>query len=137
VTGVGYWLRRFKLDELPQLWNVLVGDMKFVGPRPEVPDYVKHWNESQRAALLSVPPGITDPAAIRFKDEDELLASASDAERVYIEELMPKKLEMNMNYLKGRTAKTDFQIILSTVCRGVLRVGDIERWDNSLGRAAD
>lgn len=125
VTRVGYWLRRCKLDELPQLWNVLVGDMKFVGPRPEVPEYVRLWDEVQRAALLSVPPGITDPASIAFRDEDELLADAPDAgeaERRYVEEILPKKLGMNVEYLEGRTATRDLGVIAQTVRKAVLRV---------------
>lgn len=125
VTRVGYWLRRCKLDELPQLWNVLVGDMKFVGPRPEVPEYVRLWDEVQRAAVLSVPPGITDPAAIAFRDEDELLADAMDAgeaERRYVEEILPKKLGMNVEYLEGRTATRDLGVIAQTVRKAVLRV---------------
>lgn len=125
VTRVGYWLRRCKLDELPQLWNVLVGDMKFVGPRPEVPEYVRLWDEVQRAALLSVPPGITDPASIAFRDEDELLADAMDAgeaERRYVEEILPKKLGMNVEYLEGRTATRDLGVIAQTVRKAVLRV---------------
>lgn len=122
VTAVGYWLRRFKLDELPQLWNVLVGDMKFVGPRPEVPEYVMLWNEVQRAALLAVPPGITDPAAIFFRDEEEMLGGYGDPERAYVEELMPRKLEMNVEYLKIRNARSDVGLIASTVRRAMLRV---------------
>ena len=121
ITPVGYWLRRFKLDELPQLWNVLVGDMKFVGPRPEVPEYVRLWDEVQRAALLAVPPGITDPAAIEFRDEDEMLAGTIDPERAYIEDLMPRKLAMNVEYLSGRTPMRDVGVIAETVRRAVLR----------------
>ncbi len=122
VTPVGYWLRRFKLDELPQLWNVLVGDMKFVGPRPEVPEYVRLWDEVQRAALLAVPPGITDPAALAFQDEDEVLGTHDDPERAYVEHVMPQKLAMNMEYLKARSARSDMGLIASTVRRAVLRV---------------
>lgn len=121
VTPIGYWLRRFKLDELPQLWNVLVGDMKFVGPRPEVPEYVMLWNEVQRAALLAVPPGITDPAAIFFRDEDDVLGASEDPEREYVEELMPRKLAMNCEYLAGRTPMRDMGVIAETVRRAVLR----------------
>lgn len=122
VTPVGYWLRRFKLDELPQLWNVLVGDMKFVGPRPEVPEYVRLWDEVQRAALLAVPPGITDPAALAFADEDEVLGAYADPEAAYVEHLMPAKLAMNIEYLQSRNAATDFGLIATTVRRAVLRV---------------
>lgn len=121
VTPVGYWLRRFKLDELPQLWNVLVGDMKFVGPRPEVPEYVMLWNEVQRAALLAVPPGITDPAAIFFRDEEEMLGVVPDPERYYVQEILPTKLAMNIDYLKIRSARSDAGLIALTVRRAVLR----------------
>ena len=122
VTAVGFWLRKFKLDELPQLWNVLVGDMKFVGPRPEVPEYVRLWDEVQRAALLAVPPGITDPAAIAFVDEDEVLGTHEDPERAYVEVLMPAKLAMNIEYLASRNAASDLGLIAQTVRRAMLRV---------------
>jgi lipopolysaccharide/colanic/teichoic acid biosynthesis glycosyltransferase len=122
VTAFGYWLRRFKLDELPQLWNVLVGDMKFVGPRPEVPEYVRLWDEVQRAALLAVPPGITDPAAIAFRDEEEMLGSHHDPERTYVEDVMPRKLALTCEYLASRNSMRDVGIIAQTLRRAVLRV---------------
>lgn len=122
VTPVGFWLRKFKLDELPQLVNVLAGDMKFVGPRPEVPEYVRLWDANHRELLLAVPPGITDPAALAFVDEDEVLGLEEDPERAYVERVMPAKLAMNLEYLESRNAVKDFGLIASTVRRAVLKV---------------
>lgn len=121
VTLVGHFLRKSKLDELPQLWNVLRGDMKFVGPRPEVPEYVRLYDESQRA-VLQVPPGITDPASIEYRNESMLLALATDPERTYREVILPRKLAMNAAYLRGRTGWTDMGIIAETVMKAVLKV---------------
>lgn len=121
ITPLGYWLRRFKLDELPQLWNVLRGEMRFVGPRPEVPEYVRLWDEIQRAAILAVAPGITDPASIAFRNESEMLAGAADPEREYVEHILPRKLRMNARYLKRRTAATDMGVIAETVRKAVFK----------------
>jgi lipopolysaccharide/colanic/teichoic acid biosynthesis glycosyltransferase len=121
ITPLGYWLRSFKLDELPQLWNVVRGDMKFVGPRPEVPEYVVLWDEAQRAAVLAVAPGITDPASIVFRNESEILAGSEDPEREYVEKISPRKLRMNARYLKKQTAATDMGVIAETVRRVVIR----------------
>lgn len=121
VTRIGWILRKCKLDELPQLWNVLVGDMKFVGPRPEVPEYVRLYNEVQRA-VLTVPPGITDPASIAFRDESELLAQAEDPETVYLQDILPRKLEINQEYLRDRTGWSDARVMVETVRKAVLRV---------------
>lgn len=121
ITAVGGWLRRTKLDELPQLWNVLRGDMKFVGPRPEVPEYVSLYNEIQRI-VLSVPPGITDPASIAFRDENRLLELSQDPQRAYVEDILPRKLEMNVDYLLARTFRTDLGVIGETVRKAVLKV---------------
>ncbi|HMN06638.1 MAG TPA: sugar transferase [Flavobacteriales bacterium] len=114
ITAVGYVLRKTKLDELPQLWNVLVGDMSVVGPRPEVPKYVALYNEEQRA-VLSVRPGITGMASIHYIDENELLAKAADPERAYIEEVMPAKLALDLKYVRERGFLLDLRIILVTV----------------------
>ena len=95
VTRAGYYIRKFKLDELPQLWNVLIGDMSLVGPRPEVRRYVDLYTEKQRQ-VLSVRPGITDYASIEYIDENKLLAQAADPDKTYIEEIMPAKIELNM-----------------------------------------
>lgn len=114
VTRAGYHLRRLKMDELPQLINVFLGDMSFVGPRPEVPRYVDLYTTRQRG-VLSVRPGITDPASIAFRDENELLANESDPERAYIERIMPKKLEMNLEYQNRATFASDLVLIWRTV----------------------
>ena len=116
VTRVGRWLRRSKLDELPQLLNVIRGDMALVGPRPEVPRYVACYDERQRR-VLSVRPGITDPASIRFRNENRLLAGAADPEATYLREVLPAKLEMNLAYLDRRSLASDVGILLRTVAR--------------------
>ncbi|HEU4584949.1 MAG TPA: sugar transferase [Gemmatimonadaceae bacterium] len=114
ITRVGSWLRRLKLDELPQLFNVLRGEMSLVGPRPEVPRFVALYTEEQRA-VLELLPGITDPASIRFRDEASELARAADPERCYIEEIMPEKIRLNLEYAKLATPWTDLLVILSTI----------------------
>ncbi len=114
ITGVGYFLRKTKLDELPQLWNVLIGDMSVVGPRPEVPKYVAMYSMEQRM-VLSVRPGITGMASINYIDENELLARSADPERAYIEEVMPAKLALDLQYVQERNFWLDLRIILATV----------------------
>ncbi len=114
ITGVGYFLRKTKLDELPQLWNVLIGDMSVVGPRPEVPKYVAMYSTDQRV-VLSVRPGITGMASINYIDENELLARSADPERAYIEEVMPAKLALDMRYVKEQSFGLDLRIIGATV----------------------
>ena len=114
VTPVGAFLRRYKLDELPQLINVVRGEMGLVGPRPEVPRYVAHYDERQRR-VLQVRPGITDPASVAFKDENAMLVASADPEATYLTELMPAKLEMNLVYLERRTLWTDLVVILRTL----------------------
>ncbi len=121
VTWVGVALRKFKLDELPQLWNVLRGDMKFVGPRPEVPEYVRLYDEVQRAVLL-VPPGITDPASIQFRNESAMLQTVEDPERFYVEEILPQKLAINAEYLEHRSGWRDMGVIAETVRKAVLKI---------------
>lgn len=113
MTQVGYFIRRFKLDELPQLLNVFVGDMSFVGPRPEVRKYVEMYNEVQRQ-VLRVRPGITDYASIEYVDENEILGSATDPEKVYIEEIMPHKIRLNMKFIEHKSIKEYFYIIFLT-----------------------
>jgi lipopolysaccharide/colanic/teichoic acid biosynthesis glycosyltransferase len=113
MTRVGYFIRRFKLDELPQLLNVFVGDMSFVGPRPEVRKYVEMYNEAQ-LQVLSVRPGITDYASIEYVDENEILGSATDPEKVYIEEIMPHKIRLNMKFIEHKSIKEYFYIIFLT-----------------------
>jgi len=113
MTRMGYFIRRFKLDELPQLMNVVVGDMSFVGPRPEVRKYVEMYNDAQ-LQVLSVRPGITDYASIEYVDENEILGSATDPEKVYIEEIMPHKIRLNMKFIEHKSIKEYFYIIFLT-----------------------
>ncbi len=110
ITRMGYFIRRYKIDELPQLWNVLKGDMSLVGPRPEVKKYVDLYTEEQRR-VLSVRPGITDYASIEYVDENEILGKAEDPDRVYVEEIMPAKIKLNMRYIENRNLNEYFKII--------------------------
>jgi lipopolysaccharide/colanic/teichoic acid biosynthesis glycosyltransferase len=113
ITGAGYFLRKYKLDELPQLFNVLLGDMSLVGPRPEVRKYVEMYNPDQ-LKVLTVRPGITDYASIEYARENDLLAGASDPEKMYIEEVMPAKLRLNQKYILEQGFLTDIRIIFKT-----------------------
>lgn len=114
ITRVGAFLRKTKLDELAQLLNVLCGQMSFVGPRPEVPRYVELYTPYQRQVLL-VRPGITDYASIAYRNENDLLAGADDPEKMYIETIMPDKIELNMKYLREISPLADLRLILKTV----------------------
>ena len=114
ITRVGAFLRKTKLDELAQLLNVLCGQMSFVGPRPEVPRYVELYTPYQRQVLL-VRPGITDYASIAYRNENDLLAGADDPERMYIEEIMPAKIELNMRYLHEISPLCDVKLIFKTI----------------------
>ena len=114
ITKVGAFLRKYKLDEIPQLINVLIGDMSLVGPRPEVPKYVALYTDEQKE-ILKVRAGITDYASIEFSDENDLLASEEDPEKAYIEKIMPKKIELNKKYLSEISILTDIKIILLTI----------------------
>lgn len=114
ITKTGHFLRKFKLDELPQLINVLIGDMSFVGPRPEVPRYVAMYDEIQRD-ILKIRPGITDLASIEYRHENNLLAQSSDPEDAYINEIMPRKIELNIEYLMNMSILYDIKLILRTV----------------------
>ncbi|MBQ1874521.1 MAG: sugar transferase [Paludibacteraceae bacterium] len=116
VTRAGYYIRRYKLDELPQLWNVLIGDMSIVGPRPEVRRYVDLYTEEQRR-VLSVRPGITDYASIKYIDENRLLAQSSDPDKTYIEEIMPAKIALNMRYINHPTLGEYVRIIAKTFAK--------------------
>src|SRR2546427_7582365 len=116
VTRIGAWLRRLKLDELPQLFNVLVGDMTLVGPRPEVPCYVASYDAEQRRVLELVP-GVTDEASIRYVAESALLAAALEPERVYVSEIVPDKIRLNLAYAAHATVWTDLRVILATLAR--------------------
>jgi lipopolysaccharide/colanic/teichoic acid biosynthesis glycosyltransferase len=116
ITRSGYFIRKYKLDELPQLINVLTGDMSFVGPRPEVRKYVDLYNAEQRK-VLDVRPGITDLASLEYFEENELLAKSSDPEKTYIEEIMPAKLKLNLQYIGKANLGTDIGMIFRTVGR--------------------
>jgi len=114
ITRVGYFIRKYKIDELPQLLNVFLGDMSLVGPRPEVRKYVDLYNEEQ-IKVLTVKPGITDYASIIFRNENEILAKATNHEEVYINEIMPAKLKLNLKYIAEQSIATDFKIIMKTI----------------------
>ena len=113
ITRIGYFIRKYKLDELPQLFNVLKGDMSLVGPRPEVRKYVDLYTEEQRK-VLSVRPGITDYASIEYVDENTILGQADDADKAYVELIMPDKIRYNMKYINNRSLKEYFKIIFLT-----------------------
>ncbi len=115
ITRVGKVLRRYKLDELPQLINVVRGDMSLVGPRPEVPEYVRYWPDEAKREILSVPPGITDYASLEYRDEGRLLAEATDPEAKYVEEILPEKLKYYLRYVRERSLLLDFSLIWKTL----------------------
>jgi lipopolysaccharide/colanic/teichoic acid biosynthesis glycosyltransferase len=114
ITKIGQLLRKTKVDELPQLINVLIGDMSFVGPRPEVPKYVDMYDMQQRK-ILKVRPGITDLASIEYRDENTLLAKSNNPEKIYIEEIMPRKINLNTEYIKRMSVWYDVKLITKTI----------------------
>ena len=114
VTRVGYYLRKYKIDELPQLLNILLGDMSFVGPRPEVRKYVDLYNNEQKK-VLSVRPGLTDYASIAYINENEILEKANDKEQTYINEIMPEKIKLNMKFIQNPSLYQYFKIIFLTI----------------------
>lgn len=116
ITRSGYFIRKYKLDELPQLINVLVGDMSLVGPRPEVRKYVNLYTDEQQK-VLSAKPGITDYASIEYMDENEILGKSSDPEKTYIEDIMPEKIKYNMKYINNKNLFEYFKIIFLTVLK--------------------
>lgn len=116
ITRMGYYIRKYKIDELPQLLNVLQGDMSLVGPRPEVRRYVNLYN-TQQMLVLSVQPGITDYASIEYSNENEILGKAADPEKTYIEEIMPAKLQLNLKYIAEKSLATDIKIIFRTISK--------------------
>ena len=116
ITRSGYFIRKYKLDELPQLINVLVGDMSLVGPRPEVRKYVELYTDEQQK-VLSVKPGITDYASIEYMDENEILGKSNDPEKTYIEEIMPEKIKYNMKYIQNKNVSEYFKIIFLTLLK--------------------
>ncbi|WP_062191572.1 sugar transferase [Caldimonas taiwanensis] len=117
ITRAGRFLRRYRLDELPQLIDVLRGQMSLVGPRPEVPRYVALYPEHLRDKLLSVRPGLTDPASLAHLDESERLGRASDPERTYVEEILPAKLRLSAQYVDHARLATDVRVLWRTLCR--------------------
>lgn len=114
ITKSGYYLRKYKIDELPQLINVFIGNMSLVGPRPEVRKYVDLYSDEQRKVLL-VKPGITDYASIEYVNENELLAESEEPETTYIKEIMPEKIKLNMKYINNQSVNEYFKIILLTI----------------------
>jgi lipopolysaccharide/colanic/teichoic acid biosynthesis glycosyltransferase len=116
ITRVGRLLRKSKIDELPQLYNVLVGDMSLVGPRPEVPKYVEMFREDY-AAVVSVRPGLTDPASVKYRDEGAILAASSDPEELYVREILPDKLALARAYISRATLASDLAVLFSTLLR--------------------
>jgi lipopolysaccharide/colanic/teichoic acid biosynthesis glycosyltransferase len=114
ITSIGYFLRKYKLDEFPQFFNVLIGDMSVVGPRPEVREYVNYYNAEQ-LQVLNVRPGITDYASLKYFNENELLGISKNPEKTYIEEIMPEKLKWNQVYIQNPTLINDLKIIGLTI----------------------
>jgi lipopolysaccharide/colanic/teichoic acid biosynthesis glycosyltransferase len=115
ITSVGKFLRKYKIDELPQLIDVLQGTMSLVGPRPEVPEYIKYYPPAVREIVLSVKPGITDLASIMFKDENMILMNSSDPHKSYIEDILPQKLKCNVAYVDSITVLGDLGVIIKTI----------------------
>jgi lipopolysaccharide/colanic/teichoic acid biosynthesis glycosyltransferase len=120
VTELGRWLRASKLDELPQLVNVLRGDMSLVGPRPEVTRYARHWTAAQKQVILSVRPGITDPVTLSLRREEQLLAASQDPEGFYVRTLLPEKACRYVDYVRGRSIRSDASVLARTVVELVL-----------------
>ena len=116
ITPIGHFLRRCRLDELPQLWNILIGDMSIVGPRPEVPHYVQHFTEEEKQTLR-VRPGLTDYATLEYLQEGELLAQSSNPEQTYIQDILPQKLALSRRYIQERSLGTDVKIIWKTLAK--------------------
>ena len=117
ITSIGHFLRKTKLDELPQLIDVLMGTMSLVGPRPEVPEYVQYYTNEIKAIVLNVRPGITDWASIKMIDENDILARASDPQQAYIQQILPEKLAYAVRYVQTRSLKLDVYLILLTISK--------------------
>lgn len=115
ITRIGNFLRKYKLDELPQLFNVLRGEMSLVGPRPEVPEYIDTYTDSERGIVLSVRPGLTDYASIEFRNENELLSGSEDVHNDYINKILPIKKRYYIQYVEERSLWVDFKLILKTL----------------------
>lgn len=120
VTRLGYYLRRYKLDEIPQLWNVLKGDMSFVGPRPELRKYVNYYSKNDMV-LFTVKPGITGLASIKFRNEVELLKASKDPETYFINDIIPEKNELNKVYISKRNFWFDLKLIIITIYKVLLK----------------
>lgn len=116
ITKIGYYLRKYKLDELPQLINVFIGNMSLVGPRPEVQRYVDLYSHEQKK-VLTVKPGITDYASLKYSNENEILAQFENAEKAYIERIMPDKLKINLVYVQKNNLGIDIKIIFLTIIK--------------------
>lgn len=116
ITKSGKWLRKFKIDELPQFFNVLIGDMSVVGPRPEVEKYINLYNQKQ-LEVLKIKPGITDYASIIYFEENKLLGKSNDPEKTYIEKIMPHKLDLNLKYINDNSILIDLKIIIKTLLK--------------------
>lgn len=114
VTGIGKFLRKVRLDELPQLINILKGDMSIVGTRPEVPRYVEQYTSEMNATLL-LPAGVTSKASIAYKDEERLLSAGDDVDKIYVEQVLPEKMKYNLAYLKEFSVGTDLKLMVQTV----------------------
>ena len=114
ITKIGYFLRKFKLDEFPQLLNVIKGDMSIIGPRPEVRRYVDMYSKEQ-LKVLSVRPGLSDFASIEYINENELLGKSKNPEKTYIQEIMPAKLQLNLKYIEQKSFSTDIKLIFKTI----------------------
>lgn len=119
ITKIGHILRKTKLDELPQLFNVLLDQMSLVGPRPEVPTYVEKWKREDKMMILSVKPGITDYASLVYNNEQQLLADSDNPNQLYLREIMPRKLELYKKYLADKSLWLDFRIILGTLIKTI------------------
>ena len=120
ITKIGYFLRKFKLDEFPQLLNVIIGHMSIIGPRPEVRRYVKMYSKEQ-LKVLSVRPGLSDFASIEYINENELLGKSDNPEKTYIEEIMPAKLDLNLKYIEQKGFITDTKLIFKTIGKIIKR----------------
>jgi len=118
ITRTGHWLRRLKLDEWPQFWNVIRGDMSLVGPRPEVEKYVRLYTSEQRR-VLELRPGITDLASLKYYNESETLAQVQDPEKYYVDTIMPDKIRINLDYAARRTFASDIKVLADTIKRGL------------------
>ena len=117
ITRVGRILRKYKIDELPQIINVILGDMSLVGPRPEVQEYIEYYPEEAKKKILSVPPGITDIASIKYINENEILSKSPDPKREYIKVILPRKIKLYLNYTETMNIALDLKIIILTIKR--------------------